>query len=170
MANVDFFLVYGIIKFSEVADKMTVWEKITNIVLALTASFIGFYVALNAFKASLPVAIASGAALAGSVLAISASVKQATIPNYENGASDIDSGTIFRAGEFGKTEAVYTGSNGKTNVANIQQMKAAYSQSLEEWWAKARYDIPKFQGVSDSGIYTIVDGEAKRRGKKFANV
>ena len=163
-------LVYGIIKFSEVADKMTVWEKITNIVLALTASFIGFYVALNAFKASLPVAIASGAALAGSVLAISASVKQATIPNYENGASDIDSGTIFRAGEFGKTEAVYTGSNGKTNVANIQQMKTAYSQSLEEWWAKARYDIPKFQGVSDSGIYTIVDGEAKRRGKKFANV
>ena len=85
------------------------------------------------------------------------------------GARDIDSGTVFRAGEFGKTEAVYTGSNGKTNVANIQQMKAAELQALNEWWAKAKHDIPAFQGVSDSGIYTIVDGEAKRRGKTFAN-
>ena len=71
---------------------------------------------------------------------------------------------------MGKTEAVYTGSNGKTNVANVQQMKAAELQALKEWWATAKYDIPAFRGVSDSGIYTIVDGEAKRRGKKFANV
>lgn len=92
------------------------------------------------------------------------------IPNYEMGASDIDSGTIFRAGEFGKTEAVYTGSNGKTNVANIQQMKTAYRQALNEWWATAKNDIPEFEGASDSGLYTVVEGEARRRGKKFANV
>ena len=87
----------------------------------------------------------------------------------KKGASDIDSGTIFRAGEFGKTEAVFTGSNGKTNVANIQQMKTAYTQSLNEWWAHAKHDIPAFQGVSESGIYTMVDGEARRRGKTFSN-
>lgn len=92
------------------------------------------------------------------------------IPMHANGASDIDGGTLFVAGEMGKTEAVYTGSNGKTNVANIQQMKAAYSQSLNEWWASAKNDIPAFQGVSDSGLYTIVNGEAKKRGKTFAKV
>jgi hypothetical protein len=86
------------------------------------------------------------------------------------GASDIDSGTVFRAGEFGKTEAVYTGSNGKTNVANVQQMKAAELQALQEWWATAKNDIPQFRGVSDSGIYTIVEGEGLRRGKKMVNV
>ena len=163
-------LIYGLMKFNELADQMTVWEKITGIILAITAAIVGFYVATTALKASLPVAIAAGAALSGSMLAIAASIKQSSIPNYENGASDIDSGTIFRAGEFGKTEAVFTGSNGKTNVANIQQMKAAELQALNEWWTKAKHDIPAFQGVSDSGIYTIVDGEAKRRGKKFANV
>ena len=163
-------LIYGLMKFNELADQMTVWEKITGIILAITAAIVGFYVATTALKASLPVAIAAGAALSGSMLAIAASIKQSSIPNYENGASDIDSGTIFRAGEFGKTEAVYTGSNGKTNVANIQQMEAAELQALNKWWAKAKHDIPAFQGVSDSGIYTIVDGEAKRRGKKFANV
>jgi hypothetical protein len=92
------------------------------------------------------------------------------MPSFSVGASNIDSGTVFRAGEFGKTEAVYTGSNGKTNVANIQQMKAAYSQALNEWWRSARNDIPTFQGVSDSGLYTIIDGEARRRGKTFSKV
>jgi hypothetical protein len=92
------------------------------------------------------------------------------MPSFASGASDIDSGTVFRAGEFGKTEAVYTGSNGKTNVANIQQMKTAYNQALNEWWRSARNDIPVFQGVSDSGLYTIVDREGLRRGKKRVDV
>jgi hypothetical protein len=57
------------------------------------------------------------------------------------------------------------------NVANnTQQQKNAQVQALNEWWRTAKNDIPVFQGVSNSGIYTIVDGEANRRGKKFANV
>jgi phage-related protein len=92
------------------------------------------------------------------------------MPSFASGASDIDSGTIFRAGEFGKTEAVYTGSNGKTNVANIQQMKTAYTQALNEWWRTAKNDIPEFEGASDSGLYTVVSAEARRRGQKFAKV
>ena len=94
--------------------------------------------------------------------------QDAVVPRYASGASNIDSGTLFVAGEMGKTEAVYTGSNGKTNVANIQQMKAAYRQALSEWWSTARNDIPAFEGVSESGVYTMVDREAGRRGKTFS--
>jgi hypothetical protein len=49
-------------------------------------------------------------------------------------------------------------------------MKTAYSQALQEWWRTAKYDIPKFEGASDSGLYTVVNAEALRRGKKFSNV
>ena len=122
---------------------------------------------------SLGLATAGIVAGIGAIMAVMSSVRteaEKPIQFAAVGASDLDGGTLFVAGEMGKTEAVFTGANGKTNVANIQQMKAAYSQSLNEWWAKAKYDIPAFQGVSDSGIYTIVDGEARRRGKKFVNV
>jgi hypothetical protein len=162
----------GIKSLSNAWGDMGGWHKALTIIGAVTAALIGAYIAIKAFSATPIVAIGLGAALAGGVLLVSSQFTKdnAKIPNYENGASDIDSGTVFRAGEFGKTEAVYTGSNGKTNVANIQQMKAAELQALNEWWSKAKNDIPAFQGVSDSGLYTIVDGEAKRRGKTFAKV
>ena len=150
--------------FDELSDKAKVW-------IPIIASLVGVVTALAAglsfMKGNWIGAIGLGALVTGIGLSVGTKL---SVPNYEMGASDIDSGTVFRAGEFGKTEAVYTGSNGKTNVANIQQMKTAYSQALREWWATAKYDIPNLEGVSDSGLYTIVDGEAKRRGKKFANV
>ena len=147
-------------------SEMSAGEKLTHMFIGLAAAIVAAAIAISMFKANWAQALTAAGVVAGGYYTIQA----LSVPNYENGASNIDSGTIFRAGEFGKTEAVYTGSNGKTNVANIQQMKTAYSQALGEWWKTAKYDIPAFQGVSDSGIYTIVDGEAKRRGKKFANV
>ena len=95
------------------------------------------------------------------------------IPNYATGASDIDSGTIFRAGEAGKTEAVFTGSNGKTNVANVQQMyKAEYMavlQALKDYGA-ARGEMPQLQPASDTGIYQAASRGARKVGKTFGNV
>lgn len=93
------------------------------------------------------------------------------IPNYAVGASDIDSGTIFRAGEAGKTEAVFTGSNGKTNVANVQQMyQAEYMavlQALKDYGA-ARGEMPQLQPASDTGIYQAAERGAGKAGKRFA--
>ena len=161
-------LIGGIKNFVDNFDKLSDRAKVWIPILAFLAGAITAVAAgLTFMKGNWIGAIGLGALVTGIGLSVGTKL---SVPNYEMGASDIDSGTIFRAGEFGKTEAVYTGSNGKTNVANIQQMKTAYSQALREWWATAKYDIPELEGVSDSGLYTIVDGEAKRRGKKFANV
>ena len=161
-------LVSGISMFTSNFDKLSTRAKIWIPILASLAGVITAVAAgLTFMKGNWIGAIGLGATVAGIGLMVGTKL---SIPNYEKGASDIDSGTIFRAGEFGKTEAVFTGSNGKTNVANIQQMKTAYTQSLNEWWAHAKHDIPAFQGVSESGIYTMVDGEARRRGKTFSNV
>ena len=168
IANGILVLVSGVGMFISNFDKLSNSAKVW---IPIIASLAGVVTALAAgltfMKGNWVGAIGLGATVAGIGLMVGT---QLSIPNYENGASDIDSGTIFRAGEFGKTEAVYTGSNGKTNVANIQQMKTAYSQALQEWWKTAKYDIPKFEGASDSGLYTVVNAEALRRGKKFSNV
>ncbi|MBP3573868.1 MAG: hypothetical protein J6J71_04600 [Prevotella sp.] len=148
-----------------VNTEMSASKRMVTMFLAVAGAITAAAVALKAFHMDWVGALSLAGIVAGSVFTVSTA-----IPNYEMGASDIDSGTVFRAGEFGKTEAVYTGSNGKTNVANIQQMKTAYNQALNEWWRSARNDIPAFQGVSDNGIYTIVEGEARRRGKTFSKV
>lgn len=95
------------------------------------------------------------------------------IPNYAVGASDIDSGTVFRAGEAGKTEAVFTGSNGKTNVANVQQMyQAEYMavlQALKDYGA-ARGEMPQLQPASDTGIYQASKRGARKAGEDYRKV
>lgn len=158
----------GINEFVSNFDNLSTKAKVWIPILASLAGVITAVAAGLTFMTGNWIgAIGLGATVAGIGLMVGT---QLAIPNYEMGASDIDSGTIFRAGEFGKTEAVYTGSNGKTNVANIQQMKAAELQALNEWWATAKNDIPVFTGISDSGIYTMVEGEARRRGKQFSKV
>jgi hypothetical protein len=74
-----------------------------------------------------------------------------------------ETGTMFLAGEAG-AEIVYNSSNGRSGVANIQQIKSAQLQALKEWWATARNDLPKFNEVSKTGIYEITKSEATRRG------
>ena len=158
----------GINEFISNFDKLSTKAKVWIPILAgLAGAITAVAAGLTFMKGNWIGAISLGAMVAGIGLMVGT---QLSIPNYEMGASDIDSSTISRAGEFGKTEAVFTGSNGKTNVANIQQMKAAYSQALSEFWRSAKNDIPTFRGVSDSGLYTIVDGEDQRRGKKFVNI
>lgn len=153
---------------------MSTWQKVIGIVGVATTAILGLAMAFGVFHAAWSMGLATAgiaagiAMIVGSIASVKKDIEQ-PIQYAAVGASNIDGGTLFVAGEMGKTEAVYTGSNGKTNVANIQQMKTAYTQSLNEWWSHAKHDIPAFQSVSDSGIYTIVDGEARRRGKKFAN-
>jgi hypothetical protein len=164
-----------VLLFNGIRDFLSLWDDLSplgralDIILALTAGIIGMYIAIKSFSLSPVGALAAGAALAGGVLSLSAMIKK-NVMFAANGASDIDGGTLFVAGEMGRTEAVYTGSNGKTNVANVQQMKAAYKQALTEWWSTAKNDVPSLEGVSDSGLYTIVSGEAHRRGKRFEDV
>jgi hypothetical protein len=155
-------------------NKMNSAEKVVGIFGAIGSAALMAAAAVAAFHGAwtmgtAAVAIVGGlAAIVGAFTTFRASMKD--LEFFANGASDIDSGTLFVAGEMGKTEAVFSGSNGKTNVANIQQMKTAYKEALNEWWRTARNDVPAFEGVSESGLYTMVDGEARRRGKKFVNV
>ena len=160
--------------FSKWGD-MNSWQRIIGVIGVATTAILGLALAMGAFKTATTMGFAAAGIAAGigmiatSIATIKKDIEQ-PVTFAAVGASNLDGGTLFVAGEMGKTEAVYTGSNGKTNVANIQQMKMAELQALDEWWAKAKHDIPSFQGISDSGIYTIVDGEARRRGRKFANV
>jgi hypothetical protein len=152
-------------QFTGTGKKIASWAVIVvGAITAVTAAVLAMNSVIS-WGTAIPVLLAGvGAAIAG---------VQGLMPKvdmYATGASDIDSGTLFVAGEMGKTEAVYTGSNGKTNVANIQQMKTAYTQALNEWWKTAKNDIPEFEGASDSGLYTVVSAEARRRGQKFAKV
>lgn len=176
MAAAGAFMIFdGIISGLEGNAKRTV--SIISIVVGSLTTLLGVILAIKGgLKGGL-----LGASIAGlGVGALLAGIKGVAyketqslnnIPNYEMGASDIDSGTIFRAGEFGKTEAVYTGSNGKTNVANVQQMKAAFYSAL--------VDFSKSDRSSDERIIIQIDGEnvfqatrknAKRRGLDFAKV
>jgi hypothetical protein len=154
---------------------MSTWQRIIGIVGVATTAILGLAMAFGAFHSAWSLGLATAGIASGIAMIVAsiATVKkdiEQPIQFAAVGASNLDGGTLFVAGEMGKTEAVFTGSNGKTNVANIQQMKAAYSQALSEFWRSAKNDIPTFRGVSDSGLYTIVDGEAQRRGKKFVNI
>lgn len=89
------------------------------------------------------------------------------IPNYATGASDIDSGTVFRAGELGKTEAVYTGSNGKTNVANVKQMEQAFFNALQRHSANGEPIIIEAY-LDGEKVYENTTQKAKQRGQVWA--
>lgn len=153
---------------------MSTWQRIIGIIGVATTAILGLAMAFGVFHSAWSLGLATAGIAAGigmivaSIATVQKDIDTMSIPNYETGASDIDSGTIFRAGEFGKTEAVYTGSNGKTNVANVQQMKAAFYGAL--------VDFSKSNGGSDEKIVIQIDGEnvfqatrrnAKRRGLDF---
>lgn len=134
---------------------------VVGAVSALTAAFMAMQGVLT-WGTALPVLLASvGAAVAG--------VKAMLDPKmFAVGASDIDSGTLFVAGEMGKTEAVYTGSNGKTNVANVQQMKSAFYQALVEYGSSHNDDRPIVVYLDGEKVYQNTTAHAKRRGEKWS--
>lgn len=90
------------------------------------------------------------------------------IPSFSTGASDIDSGTIFRAGEMGKTEAVYTGSNGKTNVANVRQMEQAFYNALSRYTQEGNGTIVVQAYLDGEKVYENTTARAKAQGKVWA--
>ena len=112
-------------------------------------------------------AIGLGATVAGIGLMVGT---QLAIPNDEMGASDIDSGTVFRAGEFGKTEAVYTGSNGKTNVANVRQMEQAFYNALTRHSREGNGTIVVQTYLDGEKVYENTTAKAKARGNVWAKV
>lgn len=161
-------LAYGIISFVSAMDEMSGVQKWITVILALVAAVVAFKIALSSLG-SVTLAIAAGAAVTGAILAASSAIKF-DVPNYENGASDIDSGTIFRAGEFGKTEAVYTGSNGKTNVANVKQMEQAFYNALSRYGSEGDNKIVVETYLDGEKVYQNTTAHAKQRGKVWANV
>lgn len=96
--------------------------------------------------------------------------KEAKIDMYAMGASDIDGGTMFVAGEMGKTEAVYTGSNGKTNVANVKQMEQAFYNALSRHAKDGTSTIVVQTYLDGEKVYENTTAKAKARGKVWANV
>lgn len=152
------FLSISLVNF--INSEMSAGKRIVTMFLAIAGAIAGAGIALKVFSMDWAGALSVAGMVAGGILTVSS-----TIPQFANGASDIDSGTLFVAGEMGKTEAVYTGSNGKTNVANVQQMKTAYFGALSEWWQSAKRDIPQFREVSKTGIYEIAKNEGVRRGE-----
>ena len=151
--------------FDKLSNKAKVWIPIlAGLAGVITAIAAG----LTFMKGNWVGAIGLGAMVAGAGLMVGT---QLSVPNYEMGASDIDSGTVFRAGEFGKTEAVYTGSNGKTNVANVQQMKAAFYQALVEYGRTSNADGRPIEVYLDGErVYQNTTAHAKRRGNTWSKV
>ncbi len=92
------------------------------------------------------------------------------MPSFAVGASDIDSGTVFRAGEFEKTEAVYTGINGKTNVANVRQMEQAFYNALSRHSREGNGTIVVQTYLDGEKVYENTTAKAKSRGNVWAKV
>lgn len=160
-------LIMGIAEFIHAWDDMSGVQRAIGIFGALAGAIAGAAVAIKLLGMNWAGAIGVGAMVAGTVLAVTSSVK---IPNYEMGASDIDSGTVFRAGEFGKTEAVYTGSNGKTNVANVRQMEQAFYNALSRHSREGNGTIVVQTYLDGEKVYENTTAKAKSRGNVWAKV
>lgn len=160
-------LITGIAQFIHAWDDMSGMQRAVGIIAAVTGAVAGLVVALKLFKMNWAGAIGVAAMVAGTALAVTSSIK---IPNYEMGASDIDSGTVFRAGEFGKTEAVYTGSNGKTNVANVRQMEQAFYNALSRHSREGNGTIVVQTYLDGEKVYENTTSKAKARGNVWAKV
>lgn len=157
---------------SNLGDKA---KEIVAPIAMLTGAIMGLVGAILALNAvtSIGKTIASMTALAGVgvfIAGLKTQIQSNSIPSYAVGASDIDSGTVFRAGEGGKTEMVYSGSNGKTNVANVKQMKMAFYQALEEYGANHKNDDNQPIVITLDGevVYKNTTAHAKRRGEHWS--
>ena len=100
------------------------WEKATTILLAIAGGVVGVYVALTALKATLPVAIAMGMALAGAIALIGTEVGKKSPKNYAFGG-DYNSADLFYANENGQTELIASTNSGGGAVMNMQQLESA---------------------------------------------
>lgn len=141
--------------------------SIISIIVGALATLLGVILAIKGgLKGGLIGATIEGLGVGALLAGIKGVATQNSNIEYNAmGASNIDSGTLFVAGEMGRTEAVFNGTNGKTNVANIQQMQMAFNGALSNWWSSAKHDIPQFKEVSKTGIYEVAKSEMRRRGE-----
>lgn len=153
----------GLRTFITNLNKMGTTAKILIPIFATLAAVIA---AMSVAKSGMLAMVTAGMIAAGVALAVGSIL---AVPKYAVGASDIDSGTLFVAGEAGKTEAVYAGSNGKTNVANVQQMKAAFYQALVEYGETHKDNQPIVVTLDGEVIYRNTTAQAKRRGQHWSN-
>lgn len=158
----------GIVKFIQNFDKLKesgqVWVAIIS---SIVAAVVALCVALAATK-NWTLAFAAAAAIGGAVLYATSQV-----PDFERGgvipASKTDSGTIFRAGENGKVEAVYTAPNGNTNIANVQQMKAAFYGALVDYGkAYGGANGETIIYIGEEPVFNAVQRSASKKGLAFA--
>lgn len=145
------------------------FRKVVAPITAVTGAILALTGALTYFKA-----IASGGTALPSLLVAAAGAGMLvagiknSIPKYAVGASNIDGGTLFIAGEAGKTETVFSGTNGKTNVANVQQMKAAFLQALIEYGETKQDNQPIVVTLDGEVVYRNTTAQAKKRGQVWS--
>ena len=149
--------------FVDSLDQGVRLKHIVSAFVALAAAIGGAAISLHFLTGNYVVALGVAAAAAAGMLSIFSA-----IPNFEKGASDIDSGTIFRAGEFGKTEAVYTGRNGKTNVANVRQMEQAFYNALSRHSREGNGTIVVQAFLDGELVYENTTSRALARGQTWA--
>lgn len=156
-------------------DDMSMWQRIVAGVGLATTAIFGLALALGAVQSTLTAGIAAIGITAG-IGAIIASIatikKEASTPVefHAMGASDIAGGTLFVAGEMGKTEAVYTGGNGKTNVANIKQMEQAFYNALSRHASEGKDTIVVQAYIDSEKVYESTTAKAKSYGNTWAKV
>lgn len=145
----------------ESARKFASWAFIiVGAVTAITAAVLAMNTVIS-WGTALPILLAGiGASIAG--------VKglMPKVDMYATGASNIDGGTLFVAGEMGKTEAVYTGSNGKTNVANVTQMEQAFYNALVRYGKNGNGQV--VVNLDGQRIYENTTAHAKKEGKVWS--
>lgn len=141
--------------------------SVISIVIGALSTLLGVILAIKGgLKGGLLGATIAGLGVGALLAGIKGVATQsAKIDTYAIGASNIDSGTMFIAGEAGKTEAVYTGSNGKTNVANVQQMKSAFYQALVEYGESHSDNQPIVVTLDGEVVYRNTTAQAKKRGQ-----
>lgn len=152
---------------------MSTWQKIVSIVGVATTAVLGLAFAFGAFHSAWSMGIAAAGIVAG-ISAIVASIatvkKEASKPIQfaAVGASNLDGGTLFVAGEMGKTEAVYQGSNGKTNVANVRQMEQAFYNALSRHSREGNGTIVVQAVLDGEVVYENTTSRARARGQTWA--
>ena len=111
-------------------------------------------------------ALGLGALVAGTGILVATELSK--LPKYASGASDLDGGTLFVAGEMGKTEAVYQGANGKTNVANVRQMEQAFYNALSRHSREGNGTIVVQAVLDGEVVYENTTSRARARGQIWA--
>ena len=150
---------------------MSTWQKIIGIVGVATTAILGLAMAFGVFHSAWSLGLATAGIVAGigAIVASIATVKKDISTATPNSSLGLDTNVLNTASSIGSYSSEYNPNNYPTNQS-AQRSEASYERALNNWWQKAKHDIPAFEGVSESGLYTMVDGEARRRGKKFVNV